>query len=303
MKKANRIAMWIAGGFLIVASALKSNQMLTEPIISNGFWESWEFFLIQIPLELGLGIWLVCGLFRKAAWLLGTIAYFGFIGITLYKSLTGAESCGCFGTIHVNPWITLSLIDIPIFLLLAIFRPRGEKLFPPPWPKLAYFFAIAIPTFILLPIVEYTLMTNKQIKPAAQDWIVKSAAEQKTTWPLLEDIDISDKLVAGVWVVFMYHNDCPTCKETLPKYLEMQKTLAGNENAINFAFIEMPPYGSDEQQLISPDVDVIRGKLSDKKKWFLQTPVVVVLNDGIAVGAYEGNAPGMDELLNAAFGQ
>jgi thiol-disulfide isomerase/thioredoxin len=101
----------------------------------------------------------------------------------------------------------------------------------------------------------------------------------------------------------MYHNDCPTCKEVLPNYLEMQKMLAGNENAINFAFIEMPPYEAGELQLIPSDADITRGKLSDKKKWFLESPVVVVLNDGIATGAYEGLAPEMDELLNAAFGQ
>ncbi|MFA6186414.1 MAG: MauE/DoxX family redox-associated membrane protein [Phycisphaerae bacterium] len=303
IKKINKIVMYIAGGFLIVASSLKINQMLTEPIISKGFWESWEFSLIQIPLELGLGIWLVCGLFRKAAWLLGTIAYFGFICVISFKALTGAESCGCFGAVHVKPWITLCLIDIPIFLMMVIFRPKGEKLLPPPWPKAAYFLAIALPTFILLPTIEYTLITNKQTKPAAQDWLVKSAAEQKTIWPLLKDIDISDKLSAGVWVVFMYHNDCPTCKEMLPKYLEMQKTLAGNEDAINFAFIEMPPYEVGELQLIPSDANVTHGKLSDKQKWFYETPVVVVLNNGIVANAYEGQAPGMDELLNAAFGQ
>jgi thiol-disulfide isomerase/thioredoxin len=299
MKKMNKIAMYIAGGFLIIASALKIEQLLTEPIISKGFWESWEFFLIQIPLELGLGIWLVCGLFRKAAWLLGTIAYLGFIGLTLFKGLTNQESCGCFGVIQVNPWITLSVVDVPIFLLLAIFRPKGEKLLPPPWPKLAYFFAIAIPTFILLPLIEYTLMTNKQIKPAATDWL----AQKQTVWPLLNDVDIADTIKTGVWVIFMYHNDCPTCNEVLPSYLEMQKSLAGNEDAINFAFIEMPPYEEGELQLIPSDFKVTRGQLSNKQKWFFETPVVVVLNDGIAVGAYEGTAPGLDELLNAAFGQ
>jgi thiol-disulfide isomerase/thioredoxin len=286
---------------LIIATALKIHQMLTEPIISKGFWESWEFFFIQIPLELGLGIWLICGLFRKAGWLLGLIGFAGFIGVTLYKALIGAESCGCFGTIHVNPWITLSLIDMPIFLLLAIFRPKGEKLLPPPWPRAAHFFAIAIPTFILLGAIEYVLITNKQEKPAAQDWVIKSAAEQKTVWPLLEDIDISNKLKTGLWVVLMYHYDCPDCARAIPDYLEMHKSLAGNENAINFAFIEMPPYGGEKQQLISPDSNVTRGRLSDKKKWFFQTPVVVVLSDGAVSGAWEGKAPNLDEILNAAF--
>jgi hypothetical protein len=50
---------------------------------------------------------MVSGLFRKAAWIAGTLAYLGFIFVTLFKVIIGAESCGCFGQVHVNPWITL----------------------------------------------------------------------------------------------------------------------------------------------------------------------------------------------------
>ena len=50
MKKANMVVMVVVGLVLIAATVLKIHQLLTEPIISKGFWESWEFFLIQIPL-------------------------------------------------------------------------------------------------------------------------------------------------------------------------------------------------------------------------------------------------------------
>jgi thiol-disulfide isomerase/thioredoxin len=304
MKKANIIVMWVAGMVLLAATTLKIHQLLTEPIISKGFWESWEFFLIQIPLEMGLGIWLICGLFRKAGWLLGLIAFGGFIGVTLYKGLTGAESCGCFGMVKVNPWITLSAIDIPIFILLAIFRPKGEKLLPPPWPKPVHFFAIAIPTFILLPTIEYILITNKPpLKTDKYEVVDTKQWVNQNLWPMLEYIDKKAQLQTGLWVVLMYHYDCPDCAQAIPKYEEVYKSLKGNENAINFAFIEMPPYGNEKQQLVSPDSEIVRGRLSDTKKWFLQTPVVVVLHNGEALKAWEGKAPSLDEILNAAFGQ
>jgi len=141
------------------------------PIISEGFWESWEFFVIQIPLELGLGIWLLCGLFRKAGWLLGLISFGGFIIVTAGKVISGAESCGCFGTVTVDPLITLLTMDVPLFVLLAIFRPKGQKLLPPPWPSAKHFFGVAIPTFILLAVVVPVLILNKQIKPDyRQEW-------------------------------------------------------------------------------------------------------------------------------------
>ena len=306
MKKANIIVMWIAGIVLLVASALKIQQLLTEPIISKGFWESWEFFLIQIPLEMGLGIWLVCGLFRKAGWLLGLIAFGGFIGVTLYKGLTGEASCGCFGMVKVNPWLTLSAIDIPIFILLAIFRPKGEKLLPPPWPKPVHFFAIAIPTFILLPAIEYILITNKPPLKTDKYEVIDTnewVTQKQNLWPMLEDIDIKQQLQSGLWVVLLYHCDCPDCAKAIPKYEEMYKSFKANENAINFAFIEMPPYGDEKQQLVSPNSEVTRGKLNDIKKWLVQTPVVVVLNDGVVLKASEGKALSLDEILEAAFGK
>jgi hypothetical protein len=136
MRSINKIVMTLAGLLLIVATVLKFQEMLSICIPSwqvnkLGFWESYEFFLIQIPLEFALGVWLVSGLFRKAAWSAGLVCYLGFIGVTLTKAITGAESCGCFGQIHVNPWITLAAIDVPLFLLLATnsCRRRGRTCF------------------------------------------------------------------------------------------------------------------------------------------------------------------------------
>ncbi len=153
--------MTIAGLLLIVASALKAHQMLTEPIVSKGLWESWHFFLIAVPLEMGLGIWLVSGLFRKAGWLLGVLSFGFFIGVTAYKAATGELSCGCFGKVSVNPWITLLTIDVPLFLLLLIFFPRGEKLLPPPWPHPFHCLAVAIPACLFLGALVPTLVFNK----------------------------------------------------------------------------------------------------------------------------------------------
>ncbi|MCE5341414.1 MAG: hypothetical protein LLF92_09870 [Planctomycetaceae bacterium] len=302
MKNANKIVMTIAGLVLLIASALKINQLLTEPILSKGFWESWEFFLIQIPLELGLAIWLLCGLFRKAAWLLGFIAFAGFIAVTLQKWMIGAESCGCFGTVHVRPWITLCFMDIPMFLAFAICRPKGLKLLPPPWPSLRYFLAIAIPTFILLPTIEYVLITNKPPMVSEKYEVIDvSKWESQQTWPLLQYVDIQDKLQTGDWVVLMYHNDCPDCRQAMPIYEKFYGDLKGNN--VDMAFIEMQPYEEGELQLMPADSKVNKGRLSDIKTWYVETPVVVVVRDGLVLKAWGGYAPTFDEIIEAAFAQ
>jgi hypothetical protein len=168
MKTMNKVVMTLAGLLLIVASIMKIHQLLNEPIHGwkeGGFWESYEFFLVQIPLELSLGLWLVSGLFRKAAWLVGTLAYLGFIGVTAYKMYTGEESCGCFGLTKVEPWITLSFIDIPFFLLLAIWRPgKDYKLLPPPWPNVYHAIVFAVPIFATLIFAVPAMVAFKPIQ-------------------------------------------------------------------------------------------------------------------------------------------
>ena len=67
MNKINRVIMLLAGLMLLFATITKVHEMLTYPIQTESLWESWEFFLIQIPLEFGLALWLLSGLFRKAA--------------------------------------------------------------------------------------------------------------------------------------------------------------------------------------------------------------------------------------------
>lgn len=159
MAKINVAAMALVGIVLIVSAMLKVVQLLNEPIISEGFYESWLFWVIATPLELGLGIWLVCGIFRKAGWLLAIFAFLFFAGQTLYRAFIGSASCGCFGQIEVNPWVSLLAIDVPLLAVLLIFRPVNSKLLE--WPAPAHFFGTAVPTFLLLGMVVYTTTTYK----------------------------------------------------------------------------------------------------------------------------------------------
>jgi hypothetical protein len=134
----------------------------------------------------------VCGLFRKAAWIAGTLCYLGFICVTLGKALMGLESCGCFGLIQINPWVTLFAIDIPIFLLLAIFRPKGYKLLPPPWPNLFYLLLVFVPTIGLMVLSPSALVTLKPECETAEDQKVDLSAQLKLQMHKLKQ-QLSDK--------------------------------------------------------------------------------------------------------------
>lgn len=300
--------MTATGLVLIAASLLKVHQLLTEPILSEGFWESRLFFIIQIPLELGLGIWLVSGLFRKAGWLLATISFGIFIATTLQKGLAGEASCGCFGQVHVNPWITLFIIDIPLFILLLIFLPRGEKLLPPPWPSAKHFFSVLIPTVIILGTIVPVLVFNRPPEKTEtyavvnpEEWMNPEGGNKEL--PLLEHIDIGETLGRGISVIAFYHQDCPNCKEVIPMYDEMARDFSLSEQGIQFAFIEAPPYGKEGDEIvIPPNTPCLRGRLEDSKEWYFATPLTVLTLEGKVVQYWEVEAATFEQIWEALEG-
>ena len=211
--------------------------------------------------------------------MLAVLAFGLFIAITLQKGLIGAESCGCFGRFKVNPWITLSAIDIPLFLGLVIFRPKGLKLLPPPWPSARHFFGVAIPTFIAFSVIMPALIFNKR--------------------SMLEYIDIADSLRSNIAIVVFYSAECETCHKAIPLYDRMSRDMAGNEDSIRFAFIEIPPYASEKDSIIPVDTPCLRGKLDSSKDWYIQTPLIVVVQDGLVVKFWEAETPQLNEILDA----
>jgi hypothetical protein len=81
-------------------------------------------------------------------------------------------------------------------------------------------------------------------KPA----VVTSTCEvlEPETWvgqklPLLEHIDIGEKLSKGNWLILLYHHDCPDCIKAIAKYEQMARNLAGNGGFGRQALIELPP--------------------------------------------------------------
>ncbi|MHC4645392.1 MAG: hypothetical protein ACYTBJ_07810 [Planctomycetota bacterium] len=61
----------IVEGILSVAAFLKGWQLLTDPVAGNDMWSYRLFLIFQVEFEFALAIWLLPGLFKKAAWLAG----------------------------------------------------------------------------------------------------------------------------------------------------------------------------------------------------------------------------------------
>lgn len=297
-----RISLYITASVLFFSAATKFIMVLSEPIIPKTPLETREFLIVQSMLITGLAIWLICGFFKKAGWLLAVLAFTVFIADSLYKAFSGAASCGCFGQVEVNPWITVCLIDLPILIMLIVFRPKGIKLCPPPWPTFDHFIATAIPTVLLLTAMGWTMA--KYVPPAqTDDYIyVEKDKWQGNKFEYLNDIDIADQLADGLAVVLFYHNDCPNCIEAMPIYSEFNDIISLSEQKITFAFIQLPPYDMEVESPVPAGTNCLLGKLSKERKWLTATPLLVVLEDGVVVKLWEAEVPmDLDELLEDIF--
>ena len=294
MKSASDIVMKAVGVLLLVAAILKGWQLLTEPTANNSIWTSRAFSIVQVELELFLGTWLLSGLFKKAAWLISTMCFVMFSAVTLYKGITGAESCGCFGSVHINPWITLLAIDLPAVIALSVFRPKHVGALLGPMPPIRRLVRVACPLFVLLMASAALLALSEPDKVTSSYEILEPETWIGKQLPILEHIDIAEQLNEGTWVVMLYHHDCPDCAEAIPRYERMAEHLSENEEFLRVALIEVPPLAKGP---IGHDSPCTLGCLSRVKEWFVTTPAVALLNDGQVSAAWEGDAPGFDTIL------
>jgi len=124
LKRAATTTMSVLGIILAAAAVLKAWLFLAAPATEKDLWTSRVMLILTVEFEISLSTWLLSGLFKKAAWLAALLCFLAFSGVTFYKAVSGAQSCGCFGSVHVNPWITLFAVDLPATLALAVFRPK-----------------------------------------------------------------------------------------------------------------------------------------------------------------------------------
>ena len=106
--------------------------------------------------------------------------------------------------------------------------------------------------------------------------------------PLLEYIDISETLAEGKWIVVFYRHDCTTCINEVKRYEDSAKSLVGIPNVPHVAFIQMPPYAKPGENFLSSKTLCPVGRLSDAKKWFVQTPQIITIDDGRVVKVCQG---------------
>ncbi|HEY4760094.1 MAG TPA: MauE/DoxX family redox-associated membrane protein, partial [Thermoguttaceae bacterium] len=109
---------------LLAAAALKTNELATGPVLGSGFLDSRWLLIVIVEFELLFGLWLLAGIYPEQTWAIALLCFGLFSCVSLFKALSGNASCGCFGSISINPWFTASF-DLSVVLALLYWRPWG----------------------------------------------------------------------------------------------------------------------------------------------------------------------------------
>ncbi len=114
-----------AGCVLVAAAALKAHNLYHDPFATDPILPTRALMVAALVFEFGVGVWLIAGIYPRAARVIAT-ALFGFFGVISFeRALHGEASCGCFGSMAVAPWF-VSALDLCLAAALAMLqRPTG----------------------------------------------------------------------------------------------------------------------------------------------------------------------------------
>jgi hypothetical protein len=110
-----------AGCVLLAAAALKAHDLYHDPLATDPFLPT-SGLMVAVVFEVGVGVWLVAGVYPGAARAVAA-TLFGLFGVvSLARALHGEASCGCFGRLSVTPWLMFAL---DVCLAVALVSLRG----------------------------------------------------------------------------------------------------------------------------------------------------------------------------------
>jgi uncharacterized protein DUF1573/methylamine utilization protein MauE len=118
-------AIWVLrglGGLLLLAAGLKMYGLAVEPIGRAGFFSQPWVQTALVEWEIFLGLWLIWGQYRAGAWLFATTTFLIFACFNFWQGWIGQGSCGCFGRLQVNPWLTFAIDLAALGTLISVLR-------------------------------------------------------------------------------------------------------------------------------------------------------------------------------------
>ena len=241
------------------------------------------------------GLWLLSGLLPRPTSCLAIGCFSLFACVSLYKAISGDATCGCFGRVPVNPWYT-ALIDACMTLSFLRWRPKrggsivSKSIFRQPLVRglgvLATGLIVGLPagsamaTCVRTSVSEVgeIIADGKVVVLEPERWVGRR-------FPLLDYIDIADRLKEGKWVVVLYRRDCPKCHQAIT---DLSRAALHGMGGVRIALVEVPPYSEGKTGVVPTALDFASGYLSGVREWFITTPTEVYLESGVVIKVTTG---------------
>ncbi|TWT37164.1 hypothetical protein KOR34_21110 [Posidoniimonas corsicana] len=268
-------------GVLLIASALLKATSPWESVLLESAYNvpQWAI-LLAIQAEIALGAALLWGAWPSQTRRAAQATFLVFAAFSAYRAIIGAESCGCFGLIKVNPWWTLGL-DVVVLGALNLGRPETDRRHPRATRLAVVSYAVVGGLCLALAVLvaPSKAHANPLLKDIGGMTLLEPEEWVGRPFPLSEFIEPSRQLATGEWVVLLYHHDCPKCQAARPKYEALAAQNAASAGPF-VLLVEIPSYGTD-QAMPNPNY----ARLTDRREWFVQAPIEITLRDGAVTNA------------------
>jgi hypothetical protein len=236
-----------------------------------------------------------------------------FVPVLVGDLLLGASSCGCFGAIKVSPWVTLVTDVTFLFGLVVLGRkeprlamtrnlPTSKVLIAGIWSLLSVVVAFGtsapgatVPGGTDGSVVEspgnaaLPLPADGYYMPQYQDWTGRPFLELDVA---LWARNLPDDIGFGPQYVIFYRKDCEHCHELMMLHFsgspERSATAIAVPERDGFPTENLQPFDCPECRLAELPAGI---------DWFLQTPVLVRLMDGVVECAAEVDATAPECLV------
>lgn len=283
---------------LLLAAAFKAYQIATAPlppaVRGSIFTPLLELFndryllMAVVVGEILFALLLIAGLWRQWTWVLSLLCFSAFTLVSLMKGLSGETSCGCFGTLRINPWIT-TVFDLIIVFSLVGFRERGSFRITFSDSNRKKLIAVLLGWIVLAGPALWAMLSLKQDAHATLGTMFTSSdgrariVLEPESWiekelPLFTRFtqqNDHEMLKVGTWHILLVHVDCSKCAQMLSD-LKEQQTKGVAIVVIPSDFQNDPPQTSFPTFILDREND-----------WFITTPYVVTIKDGICISAGE----------------
>ncbi|BBO34282.1 MauE/DoxX family redox-associated membrane protein [Lacipirellula parvula] len=267
-------------GLLLTTAALKVLSPAESAAMAIAYNIPPFLTAMVVQAELALAALLLFGCRPRQTLFAAAVMFALFGAFSSYRGWAGYESCGCFGSFQVNPWITAAL-DGAMFLLAA----WGAWKSPVDQHHELKRFYYAGGLYAVAGLWAAAGMISSASSSHEDATIGDTSGLvvlEPGTWigkpfPLMSHLSPVVPLHEGRWTILIHHHDCPRCQEAVPQYERLAE--AGNDRRI--ALVETPPYG----EIALSEQGALRTRLSEDHEWFVQTPVEIQIDAGVVVGA------------------